>query len=206
MNRPKRHMSSIDLQDAFTTFNSQLLALLGVPVLPPSIRSSDAEEITDWQLDALIRQRALENIKESKETLQSIVSLVNQIQNMPVGQGVKGDIQNALNALDEVRTVPDTIFSPRAQAHNLHILGVHYRVIIDHQSPSSFCRSPSTVFACFLQSGYACTVVFSCGTYLCCIHSAFRIGGCSFGRCCVEGGRCLETFTEAESEHSGRET
>lgn len=60
---------------------------------------------TDWQLDALLRRRAIENVKSSEETLRSIVSLVNQIENMPVGTDVQNDVQEALVALDQVPLV-----------------------------------------------------------------------------------------------------
>lgn len=86
------------------SFSTQLLALLGVPSLPPSVRSVQQGDttLTDWQIDALLRRRMLENIEKSQETLLSIVQLVGQIENMPVGKGVKGDVLGALDALDKV--------------------------------------------------------------------------------------------------------
>ncbi|EMD35422.1 hypothetical protein CERSUDRAFT_116191 [Gelatoporia subvermispora B] len=88
----------IELDEAFTTFRHQLMTLLGVPELSKSIRSR--ELLTGWQLDALLRRRAIENAQGSKDTLQSIVQLVRQIENMPVGQDVRDDVQGALNALE----------------------------------------------------------------------------------------------------------
>jgi phosphatidylinositol glycan class S len=99
-------LPSTDLDAIFSTFSNHLLALLGVPPLPPGVNRSidDSNHIlSDWQLDALLRRRSLENAYGSQETLQSIVKLVDQIENMPVGQNVLGDIQNALAALEEVR-------------------------------------------------------------------------------------------------------
>jgi GPI-anchor transamidase subunit S len=88
-------------------FSSQLLALLGVPPLPPSVRPAQFNStLTNWQLDALLRRRILENVDKSAETLGSIVQLVDQIENMPVGAGVRGDVQNALGALDKVSPYP----------------------------------------------------------------------------------------------------
>jgi hypothetical protein len=85
------------------SFSSQLLALLGVPPLPPTVRSVQSDStLTDWQLDALLRRRIFENVDKSMETLGSIVQLVDQIENMPVGAGVRGDVQDALSALDKV--------------------------------------------------------------------------------------------------------
>ncbi|KAF9010186.1 phosphatidylinositol-glycan biosynthesis class S protein-domain-containing protein [Cyathus striatus] len=92
-----------DLDHIFSVFANQLSTLLGVPRLPPGVKSTDTNRrITDWQLDTLIRRRALENAEGSQNTLRSIVKLVNQIENMPVGEDVKGDIYNALNALDQM--------------------------------------------------------------------------------------------------------
>lgn len=92
-------------------FLSQLLALLGVPPLPPSARPAQSNStLTNWQLDALLRRRILENVDKSAETLGSIVQLVDQIENMPVGAGVRGDVQNALGALDKVSPYPSSVY------------------------------------------------------------------------------------------------
>ncbi|KAJ6588774.1 phosphatidylinositol-glycan biosynthesis class S protein-domain-containing protein [Mycena capillaripes] len=89
------------LNSVFSTFANQLLALLGVPNLPPDVQT-DAPVLTGWQLDALLRRRALENAAGAQDTLKSIVKLVDQIENMPVGFDVKGDVQDALTALDQM--------------------------------------------------------------------------------------------------------
>jgi len=96
---------STTLEPIFSTFSNQLLALLGVPHLLPDVNRSPDEGnlvLSDWQLDALMRRRSLENAHGSQETLQSIIKLVDQIENMPVGQGVLGDIHDALTALEEM--------------------------------------------------------------------------------------------------------
>ncbi|KAJ7126058.1 phosphatidylinositol-glycan biosynthesis class S protein-domain-containing protein [Mycena epipterygia] len=94
-------LPSSALNSVFSTFADQLLALLGVPSLPPDVQT-DASLLTDWQLDALLRRRALENAEGAQDTLKSIVKLVDQIENMPVGQDVKGDVQDSLTALDQM--------------------------------------------------------------------------------------------------------
>lgn len=98
------HLSSLSLDGVFSIFRTQLMSLLGVPSLPPHVHCNDST-FSDWQLDALLRKRAIENVEGSKETLKSIVSLVEQIENMPVGQDVRGDVQEALTALDETYSV-----------------------------------------------------------------------------------------------------
>ncbi|KAF8326916.1 phosphatidylinositol-glycan biosynthesis class S protein-domain-containing protein [Amanita rubescens] len=97
-------LSLSDLEPVFKSFAAQLLTLLGAPRLPPNVARSPTETaiLTDWQLDALMRRRALENAERAKDTLHSIVKLVDEIQNMPVGKDVRNDVVNALNELDEM--------------------------------------------------------------------------------------------------------
>lgn len=100
---PQTFLTTSDLDQVFSIFRLQLLSLLGVPSLPPNIVPADpSDPLTDWQLDSLYRQRAIENAFSSKETLESIAKLVNEIPNMPLGQDVRGDVQDALTALEKV--------------------------------------------------------------------------------------------------------
>ncbi|THH11410.1 hypothetical protein EW145_g663 [Phellinidium pouzarii] len=96
-------LSQRALHPSFSVFRTQLLALLGISPLPIGMTTSDV--ISDWQLDALLRRRAYENAKGSKETLDSIVSLVDQIEGMPVGKDVTDDVRGALDALDSMYAV-----------------------------------------------------------------------------------------------------
>ncbi|KAL1948973.1 hypothetical protein VTO73DRAFT_10779 [Trametes versicolor] len=98
---PIARLTPADLRPIFATFAYQLLTLLGVPGLPLHVRTAQREPFTDWELDALLRQRAFENVQGSADTLEAIVRLVDQIENMPVGQDVVGDVQDALDALNE---------------------------------------------------------------------------------------------------------
>lgn len=102
LNTPPKYISISRLHAPFAVFQRQLLSLLGVPPLPPGIGFTGPGPFSDWQLDALVRQRAEENMENAKDTLRSIVGLVNQIENMPVGQDVKGDVQDALSELHRV--------------------------------------------------------------------------------------------------------
>ena len=95
------------LDAIFSIFRQQLSTLLGVPELPAHVRAR-SRGISDWQLDALIRRRAAENAASAQDTLQSIVRLVAQIGDMPVGEDVKGDVVDALSALEKVNTVQFT--------------------------------------------------------------------------------------------------
>ena len=112
-------LSASALHVPFSVFRTQLLSLLGVPPLPPNIQlshphssshfSHSEDPISDWSLDAAMRRRAMENARESAETLGSIVRLVRQIEGMPVGKDVTEDVSEALEALDLV--CPSLLFS-----------------------------------------------------------------------------------------------
>jgi len=98
---PKLHLTEAELDHVFVGFQAQLLRLLGVSELPPELQSSEpSRPLTDFQLETLYRQRTFENAGSTRETLQSIVKLVDQIPNMPVGQDVRNDVLEALSALE----------------------------------------------------------------------------------------------------------
>ncbi|KIM70752.1 hypothetical protein SCLCIDRAFT_1206925 [Scleroderma citrinum Foug A] len=100
----RSQLGAVDLTHVFAAFANQLSALLGVPSLPSDIASEGSSILSDWQLDAVLRFRASENIVGTQQTLSSIVKLVDQIENMPVDEHVRGDVQDSLKALDQVRS------------------------------------------------------------------------------------------------------
>lgn len=93
-------MTPDHLEGVFSAFRFQLFSLLGVPELPKGVVSPGNTPLSQWQMDSMLRQRSLENVLSTTETLDSIIKLVNQIENMPVKEDVKGDIQNALDSLE----------------------------------------------------------------------------------------------------------
>ncbi|KAF9530240.1 phosphatidylinositol-glycan biosynthesis class S protein-domain-containing protein [Crepidotus variabilis] len=98
-------LPSKDLDIIFATFASQLLGLLGVPQLPSTVQRAPSDlkaSFSDWQLDALLRRRTLENAAGSQDTLLSIVKLVNQLEGMPVHEDVRDDVENALSFLTKM--------------------------------------------------------------------------------------------------------
>ncbi|CAE6405282.1 unnamed protein product [Rhizoctonia solani] len=96
-----------DLKPIFYIFRKQLEGLLGVPTLPPPVglhldRPAISKQVlTNWQLDTLLRRRALENIRGSVQTLNSIIGLTGQIENMPIGPSVRDDVLSALEELSQ---------------------------------------------------------------------------------------------------------
>ncbi|KIK47000.1 hypothetical protein CY34DRAFT_799847 [Suillus luteus UH-Slu-Lm8-n1] len=100
-NSSSLHLSYNDLKPVFCNFATQLAALLGVPPVPLGLSMEESSILSDWQLDALLRRRAFQNVQGSQDTLHSIVKLVDQINNMPVGQVVRDDVLDALASLHE---------------------------------------------------------------------------------------------------------
>ncbi|KAG8698359.1 GPI transamidase component [Ceratobasidium sp. 394] len=108
-------LSLQDLKPVFHLFRKQLEGLLGIPVLPSTVAiesdrtSSPRRILTGWQLDTLLRRRTLENIRGSVQALTSIVGLVGQIENMPVGPAVRDDVLSALDELAQARNTSQPI-------------------------------------------------------------------------------------------------
>lgn len=93
-------LPSQDMHHIFSSFATQLQSLLGVASLPNGVRASSP--LSEWQLEALTRRRTFENAQGSQDTLVSIVKLVDQIENMPVGADVRDDVEGALSSLQAV--------------------------------------------------------------------------------------------------------
>lgn len=81
-----------------------------MPSLPSNVELIGGPEggalpLSEWQVDALMRRRTRENVEGAVQTLNSIVKLVDQLKNMPVGMDVKGDVLHSLEQLEEVRVI-----------------------------------------------------------------------------------------------------
>lgn len=87
-----------DLSLAFATFHSQLQLLLGLPRLSSSTPAT-------WQIEALIRDRLIENAKEAVDTLGATVKLAKEIKNMRINTEVRNGVRTALASLDLVRSI-----------------------------------------------------------------------------------------------------
>ena len=55
----------------------------------------------DWELDALLRIRAVEQLTSAKLTLQSLAQLLGEISNIVITETVGNRIKNALNLVEE---------------------------------------------------------------------------------------------------------
>ncbi|KIY74019.1 hypothetical protein CYLTODRAFT_416297 [Cylindrobasidium torrendii FP15055 ss-10] len=97
------HLGSDALDQIFPLFAQHLLTLLGVPSVPAGIKTPDA--LSDWQIDALLRRRAIETNQGARDILKSTVTLVNELENMPVGKVVQDEVQAALSALERLHSL-----------------------------------------------------------------------------------------------------
>lgn len=91
-------LSESEMDRAFATFEKQFGTLLGLQEV------SDLHESVSLalKLDALMRRRVVEASRESVKTLASIIRLVDKIENLGVGESVRGDVSRALALLAQV--------------------------------------------------------------------------------------------------------
>jgi hypothetical protein len=181
------------LQASFSAFSHQLLSLLGIPQLPSGIRDTASDSsIREWQLDALLRRRTLENAKGSQDTLKSIIKLVDQIENMPVGQDVKGDVEDALEELTKVRTHYTTGYMIPDE-RNLDVR-IRHLFAPTNIPPLSF--SPWAGVSRILQSWYVSAALLSRRTQVRSIYSVICERCHSVIRGCFKGVESLEASTQ----------
>ncbi|XP_006463163.1 hypothetical protein AGABI2DRAFT_119994 [Agaricus bisporus var. bisporus H97] len=107
-------------EQIFKEFSEELFSLLGM--LPNGVKrhTSEAASLSDWQFNALMRHHTAENVKNTQETLTSIVKPVDQIGNMPVKEDVRDDVQGALEALEQLH-------SARSQTHAIRYTLTSFR-------------------------------------------------------------------------------
>jgi len=113
------------------------------------------------------QERARENIEESKSTLASIVSLVKQIQGMPVEKDVTDDVQHALDALEKVRTAQALNFYMHANCTTV----IWYSMVM--MTSGLFIRrisSPHITPPCFAYSSKALQLASVLSSTLECLH------------------------------------
>lgn len=182
LNNPASHLSTPSLQAPFTTFRRQLLSLLGVPALPSGVTLDTTDPFSDWQLDALVRHRARENMENAKETLKSIVQLVNQIDNMPVGQDVRGDVQGALTALDNVR-LPSTSVMYSGTHYTLARIGSSNSQLVLYLVAAVLKRGALTRIARVLQPGHVGPPLLPRRAQVCRVRASVRVRGRPAHRC-----------------------
>ncbi|XP_066602353.1 GPI transamidase component PIG-S-like, partial [Prorops nasuta] len=87
------------------TFVAQLRLLLGIPDLEP-IYGVTAVPLVDlkpreWEVDALLRIRTVEQLTSAKLTLQSLAQLLKEISNIVITEVVGKRIKNALRSVQE---------------------------------------------------------------------------------------------------------
>jgi phosphatidylinositol glycan class S len=97
-------LSKEDLKSAFTTFAGQLEAFHGLSSMP-EVMGVDAVQ-RDWKVQALMRERVVENVLDATQKLGALSRQVREIQNMRIPRAVQDDVQGALKALDLVSREP----------------------------------------------------------------------------------------------------
>ncbi|KAJ2041936.1 GPI transamidase component [Coemansia sp. S2] len=102
-----------ELQKYFGIFIAQLRELVGIrndtPLTPSrrvSLQRATATGISAWELDALMRQWMVANHQTAITTLQSLVRLVESMENMVVMDEIKTQVDQSLSAL---RSIPQAL-------------------------------------------------------------------------------------------------
>lgn len=92
-------LSHADLAAPFRAFSNQLRAQLAIPSLPgqPSVHK------TQWEVQALMRARTIQNARDTAHKLGAIARQVKDLQNMRIPKAVQEDVRGALDALAQVR-------------------------------------------------------------------------------------------------------
>ncbi len=101
------------LKSPFHLFTQHLYSLLALPSFPASIYPSPPpsplhapsdliQQLSPWQLDTLLRVRTLETGDEARKTLVGISRLVDKIEEMKVGEGVRSKVLGAVERLERV--------------------------------------------------------------------------------------------------------
>ncbi|KAJ2696593.1 GPI transamidase component [Coemansia sp. IMI 209128] len=108
-------ISSDELQKYFGIFIAQLRELVGIrndtPLQPSTrvtVRRATATGISAWELDALMRRWMVANRQTAITTLQSLVRLVESMENMVVMDEIKVQVDQSLSAL---RSIPQALES-----------------------------------------------------------------------------------------------
>ncbi|XP_076232151.1 phosphatidylinositol glycan anchor biosynthesis class S [Calliopsis andreniformis] len=90
------------------TFLAQLKLLLGIPEPKPlngvNIDRLVGLKIRDWEVDALLRIRTIEQLTTAKLTLQSLARLLTEIRNIVITEVVGNRIKTALHLIEESAT------------------------------------------------------------------------------------------------------
>jgi phosphatidylinositol glycan class S len=108
------HLGEDALSAALEQFVADMYALLDLPPIPAklwpdaaagrSVRGL-ADPFTPYQLDTVMRQRLVETEAEARQTLAGIVRLVDKIEEMQVGPGVRDKVLGAVRRLEGVSRV-----------------------------------------------------------------------------------------------------
>lgn len=186
----------------FSRFGSQLRAILGIHPLPAGVTSSDPTPISQWQVDAILRHRILENVRGSIDTISSIVKLVDRIQGMPVGESVKEDVEKTLDALEEVG-IPLLPKRQRALMLPSCAGGIHRQIStksLARRYASSLRPRCSALLQSVLQPRYGSHALLPRGAQVRSVYASVRAHCRSAGRRCYQGDKGVSGGREEERE------
>lgn len=89
-----------ELQEAFASFAALLRSSHGIPSIESA--KGDRKDVADWEIQALMRERTVQNVRDAIQKLGAIARQVNEIQNMRIPKAVQEVVRGALAALTSV--------------------------------------------------------------------------------------------------------
>lgn len=99
-----KSIDTTDLLPAFRTFTSLLQTFHGLPIYNNEI-TGPSEVTSSWRIQALMRERIVQNVRDAVQKLGAIARQVDEIQNMRIPKAVQDDVKGALDALEHVSQI-----------------------------------------------------------------------------------------------------
>lgn len=99
---PYSTLSGSQLAGAFDGFVSHLRTLLGLPTAPSGTSQPHGTQGLPSEVEALMRERTVQNAREAVDRLGAIAKQVEGIQNMRIPRAVQTDVRGVLDALTKV--------------------------------------------------------------------------------------------------------
>ncbi|KAK4684128.1 GPI-anchor transamidase subunit S, partial [Tremellales sp. Uapishka_1] len=117
------HLPLSALAPSFDLFTQHLYSLLALPPLPENIKLSPPASpllppsklitpLSNWQVDTVLRTRGRENDGEARKTLAGITRLVEKIEEMKVGEAVRGKVLGAVERMEILSKETNRSFDP----------------------------------------------------------------------------------------------
>lgn len=126
---PSGVLSSSQLAGPFDGFVSHLRTLLGLPAVPSLTPHPRGQQGLPSEVEALMRERTVQNAREAVDRLGAIAKQVQGIQNMRIPRAVQADVRGVLDALTKIEAANLTA----SMAHSAQAVNLASRASFNHE-------------------------------------------------------------------------